>query len=412
MRGSMTRREFLRWAGQAGTALAGASLLWGTSGCAGRPVAGTGGSSAAPAEPFLREAFHYAGMEGGLDCTTCHSPAEPARVLYCHVPHGQNYVRCGLCPRGCIISEGARGECGVRENRGGRLHTLVYGRVCALNNDPIEKKPFFHFLPGSYALSLATAGCNLHCLYCQNWSISQAKPESVQSSHLVPNEVAAYASRLASKSIAYTYTEPVVFLEYVLGSAREARARGLRNVVVSAGYIQVQPLQELCRSVDAIKIDLKAITEEFYRTVCGATLEPVLTALKVIRSSGIHLEIVNLVVPTLNDSQEDLRALAGWVVSELGPEVPLHFSRFYPQYRLTNLPPTPQETLEMARSIALEEGAKYVYIGNLPGHPASNTYCPGCGKLLIERVGYSVMQNHVQNGSCPACGERIPGVWQ
>jgi len=379
MGGRMTRREFLRRAGRAGLVLVGGSVLLGTGGCANFSHSGQEPlDEATAADQYVREALHYVGMgEEGLECAACHGPDEPARVLYCHVSHGRDYVRCQLCPRECVISEGARGECGVRENRGGRLHTLVYGRPCALNNDPIEKKPLFHFLPGTYALSLATAGCNLHCLYCQNWSISQARPEEVRSLDLMPEEVVAYASRLASKSIAYTYTEPVVFLEYVLGTAREARAQGLRSVVISAGYIQSQPLAELCRNVDAVKIDLKGITEEFYRTVCDATLEPVLAGLRVIRESGVHLEIVNLVIPTLNDSPDDLRELARWVVTELGPDVPLHFSRFYPQYRLTNLPPTPVETLEEARSIAMEEGARYVYVGNVPGHPAESTYCPG-----------------------------------
>ncbi|MGQ9714982.1 MAG: AmmeMemoRadiSam system radical SAM enzyme [Anaerolineae bacterium] len=413
MRGRMTRREFLRWAGHAGAALAVGSVLGGAAGCstAPSPLDPTGGRTAVGADRFVREALHYLGMEETLDCTSCHQPEEPSRILYCHVSHGQDYVRCTLCPRECIISEGARGECGVRENRGGRLHTVVYGRACALNNDPIEKKPFFHFLPGSYALSLATAGCNLHCLYCQNWSISQVRPEEVQNLDLMPEDLVAYAARLGSKSIAYTYTEPVVFLEYVLGTARLARERGLRNVVISAGYIQEGPLRTLCRHVDAIKIDLKAITEEFYRKVCDATLAPVLRALQVIRESGTHLEIVHLVVPTLNDSPEEFHRLARWVVEELGPDVPLHFSRFYPMYRLTNLPPTPVETLERARSIALDEGVKFAYIGNVPGHAGENTYCPRCGLLLIQRLGYAIQKFRLEEGRCPQCGEAIPGVW-
>lgn len=413
MRGRVTRREFLRWACRGAVAVAAGVALGGAAGCQPpSPAVARAQEAASPADRFLREALHYLGMEETLDCTSCHRPEEPTRVLYCHVPHGQDYVQCKLCPRECIISEGARGECGVRENRGGRLYTVVYGRACALNNDPIEKKPFFHFLPGSYALSLATAGCNLHCLYCQNWSISQVRPEQVQNLDLMPEDLVAYAQRLASKSIAYTYTEPVVFLEYVLGTARLAREQGLRNVVISAGYIREEPLRSLCRYVDAIKIDLKAITEEFYREVCDVTLEPVLRALKVIRESGIHLEIVHLVVPTLNDTSEEFRRLARWVVEELGPDVPLHFSRFYPMYRLTHLPPTPVETLERARAIALEEGVKFVYVGNVPGHPGEHTYCPRCGTLLIQRVGYTIMQFRLQEGHCPQCGEAIPGVWQ
>jgi len=322
------------------------------------------------------------------------------------------YVICRLCPRQCLITEGGRGNCGVRENRGGVLYTLVYGNACAFNNDPIEKKPFYHFLPGTMSFSIATAGCNLHCLYCQNWQISQSLPEEVKSASLPPEQVVQEALRHSSASIAYTYSEPTIFYEYMLATAEKARKHGIRNVVVSAGYINPEPLRQLCHAVDAIKIDFKGFSEEFYQQVCQATLAPVLQTMRIIAEEGTHLEIVNLVVPTLNDTDEHFRGLSRWIVEHLGPNVPTHFSRFYPQYKLTQLPSTPVSTLERARQIALDEGIRYVYIGNVPGHPANQTYCAHCGKVLIKRAGFTVLENHIQDGCCPYCGERIPGVWE
>ncbi len=364
------------------------------------------------AEPRVREALYYEAVEGGgLDCASCHD-ADPSRVRYCHTPHTGRYVRCRLCPRGCIISEGQRGECRVRENRGGRLHTVVYGYPCARAVDPIEKKPFYHFLPGSLAYSIATAGCNLHCLYCQNWEISQATPEETGGILLPPEALAADAVRTGAQSVAYTYSEPTVFYEYMLDAAQAARKLGLRNVVISAGYINPAPLRELCSAVDAIKIDFKGYSDDFYRQVCAGTLDPVLDAMRTIRAAGTHLEIVNLVVPTLNDDEAHLRGLSRWVVENLGPDVPVHFSRFHPLYRLTHLPPTPVETLEQAWRWAKTEGVRYAYVGNVPGHPADNTTCHACGELLIRRAGYTILENHLADGRCPRCGETIPGVWQ
>jgi len=288
---------------------------------------------------------------------------------------------------------------------------MNYGLPCAVNNDPIEKKPFFHFLPGTLAFSIATAGCNLHCQYCQNWTISQVPPEETQNLD-APPEVIVQAARSRSTSIAYTYSEPTIFYEYMLDTARLGRAAGLRNVVISAGYINPEPLRRLCRAVDAIKIDLKGFNDDFYRNVCDATLEPVLEGLKIIREEGVHLEIVNLVVPTLNDSLDEMRALSRWVVDNLGPDVPLHFSRFYPMYKLTHLPPTPVETVAKAREIALEEGVWYAYVGNVPGHPGENTYCHHCGEVLIQRRGFTVLDNNIVDGKCRFCGAPIPGVWK
>jgi len=368
----------------------------------------------APPTRWSTEASYYTPVleEGTLNCASCHGEAEvPLPVTYCHTPHTGTYVRCNLCPHGCFIAEGERGHCRVRENRGGRLFSVVYGNPCAVHVDPIEKKPFYHFLPTAAAFSLATAGCNLRCLYCQNWQISQVPPEGAQNADLPPEEVVRYAQMYNAPVIAYTYTEPTVFYEYMLATARLAREAGLLNVVISAGFINPDPLRELCAAVDGIKIDLKGYDEDFYREVCGAELGPVLEAIRTIYESGTHLEIVNLVVPTLNDRMDQLRALARWVAQDLSPDVPLHFTRFHPQYRLQNLPPTPVESLETAREIALEEGVRFVYVGNVPGHPGNNTYCPACGQPIVVRQGFAVVEYHLEGGNCAYCGEPIPGVW-
>ena len=360
------------------------------------------------------EAAHYASLvgEGSLNCTGCHDPAEPPLpVSYCHTPHAGNYVRCNLCPHRCLIVAGERGTCRVRENRGGRLVSMVYGNPCAVHVDPIEKKPFYHYLPTAATFSIATAGCNLRCLYCQNWSISQVPPEETTNVDLPPAEVVRAAVSHGAPVIAYTYSEPTVFYEYVLATARRGRPEGLCSVVISAGFINPEPLRALCAAVDAIKIDLKGFDAEFYRTICGGELSPVLEALRTIAQTGVHLEIVNLVVPTLNDRMDQLRALAGWVAGTLGRDVPLHFSRFFPQYKLANLPPTPIETLIEAREVAMAEGLRFVYVGNVPGDPGNNTYCPRCGQAVIERDGFAVLAYRLQGDRCASCGERIPGVW-
>jgi len=367
-----------------------------------------------PPGPWSVEARYYASFsgEGALNCAACHGATEePLPVSYCHIPHTGTYVQCNLCPHRCIIADGERGRCRVRENRRGRLFSMVYGNPCAVHVDPIEKKPFYHYLPTAAAFSIATAGCNLRCLYCQNWQISQFPPEETQNTDLPPEDVVRYAQQYNAPVIAYTYSEPTVFYEYMLATARLAREVGLRNVVISAGFFNAEPLRELCQAVDAIKIDLKGYDEEFYREVCGAELKPVLEAIRTVYESDTHLEIVNLVVPTLNDDLDQLRALSRWVVETLDPDVPLHFSRFYPQYKLTNLPPTPVETLERAWEIAREEGVKFAYIGNVPAHTANHTYCPACGEVLIARQGFSVLEYRIVDGACGFCGEPIPGVW-
>jgi len=339
-------------------------------------------------------------------------PSSHVREAMYYTTQLGNYVQCQLCPNRCVIKEGQRGICEVRENRGGKLYTLVYGNPVAVHIDPIEKKPFNHFLPATSALSLATAGCNLDCAYCQNWTISQARPEEVTSYDLPPEKVVELALEKGCESIAYTYTEPVIFYEYMLETSKLARAKGIRNVVITNGFINPEPLRELCQYVDAIRVDLKGFTEDFYHEVSQGELRPVLETLKIIQEEGVHLEIINLVVPTLNDGEEEIRQMCQWILENLGPDVPLHFTRFTPMYRLQNLPPTPVETLERAREIAIEEGLHYVYIGNVPGHPGENTYCPKCGKLLIKRMGFYVVENHIVDGKCEYCGEPIPGVWE
>jgi pyruvate formate lyase activating enzyme len=412
----VSRRRFLQGAGAA--AVCGAGAAAGLSGRRWWEAAPTPSPAplvaGQPAGPFAVEALYYTSFaaDGSLNCSGCHETAEEALpVSYCHTPHAGSYVRCSLCPHRCVIAPGERGVCRVRENRDGRLYSVAYGNPCAVHVDPIEKKPFYHFLPSAAAFSIATAGCSLRCLYCQNWSISQAAPEETDNTDLSPAVVVRDAQRSGAPVIAYTYSEPTVFYEYMMACARLGREAGLRSAVISAGFIEQEPLRELCQAVDAIKIDLKGYDAEFYRKVCGAELAPVLQAIETIHKSGVHLELVNLVVPGLNDNPDQLRGLARWVAGGLSPDVPLHFSRFQPQYKLNNLPPTPVETLDQARRIALEEGVRFVYVGNVPEHEGNNTYCPVCGRAIILREGFTVTEIHLSAGKCAYCGATIPGVW-
>ena len=330
--------------------------------------------------------------------------------FYDKLPHKK--IKCKLCPRECVIDDRERGYCGVRENRGGTYYTLVHSRVVAAHIDPIEKKPFFHFRPGTMAFSLATAGCNVNCKMCQNWDISQARPEQVSGNYLPPQGVAEVARQYQCTSIAYTYSEPIIYYEYMSDTAERARAAGIRNVMVTGGYVQPEPLKLLCGKVDAIKVDLKAYSEKFYREVVNGELKPVLNALVQMRKLGMWTEIVYLVVPTLNDGEREFTGLARWVNTNLGPDVPLHFSRFYPEYLLKNLPVTPVGTLDRAHAIAVAEGLHYVYVGNVPGHAAQNTYCPKCRRAVVERTGFTVRATHLSKGTCKYCRQPIAGVWE
>ena len=331
--------------------------------------------------------------------------------FYEKLPGGK--VRCTLCPRACIVADKERGDCGVRENRGGVYCTLVHSRVCAAHVDAVEKKPLFHYLPGTSAFSIATAGCNVHCRFCQNWAISQSRPEEFPAHYLPPRQVVAMARHRGCPTIAYTYSEPVVFAEYVMDTADAGHAEGIRSVVVSNGYMQRGPLAEVYGRMDAVKIDLKAFRNSYYARVVRGQLKPVLDALLTLRRMGKWLEIVYMVVPTLNDDDAEFRALAGWIVENLGRDVPLHFTQFHPEYLLRNLPVTPVATIERAKAIADAAGLDYVYIGNVPGHPAQNTYCPRCRALLVERSGFSVSRILIgKDALCPSCLHAVPGVWQ
>ncbi len=322
-----------------------------------------------------------------------------------------NQVECELCPRKCKVGDLERGACGVRENQGGAYQTLVYGTLCSANLDPIEKKPMFHYLPGTTAFSVATAGCNMECKFCQNWEISQFRPEQVESTLVRPERLVALCQARYSPTISYTYSEPIVFYEYMHDSAALARRKGVGAVMISNGYIQEKPLRQLCRQLTGVKIDLKAFSENFYKKQCRGRLQDVLATLEVLRDTGIWFELVVLIIPTLNDSPSEIRKMSKWVSGHLGPNVPMHFSRFHPTYRLTNLPRTPVSTVERCREIALEAGVRYAYVGNVPLHRGENTYCHECHKELIQRVGFKVMETRIRNGKCPSCKATIPGVW-
>ncbi len=325
--------------------------------------------------------------------------------------HPDREIECILCPRNCRLGDKERGYCGVRENIGGTYFTLVYGKACADNVDPIEKKPFFHFLPGTRALSIATAGCNVNCKFCQNWQISQVRAEQVDHFDFPPKAVVKASLDFECPSIAYTYTEPVVFYEYMYDTSVEAHKKGIRNCVVTGGHIHLEPLAELIKVVDAIKVDLKSFNQDFYKNYVRGELQPVLEAIKLTHQSKVWLEIVYLVIPTLNDSPTEIRRMCQWILKEIGPDVPLHFSRFVPMYLIKNLPPTPLSTLEKSCDIARSEGLRYVYLGNVPGHKDESTYCPRCQKKIIERVGFEVRRIDLVNGTCNFCQNPIPGIW-
>lgn len=327
-------------------------------------------------------------------------------------PWEKQWVRCELCAHKCAIAPNHQGICGVRENRDGVLYSLVYGRTIARHIDPIEKKPLYHFQPGSQSYSIAAPGCNFRCAYCQNWEISQMPREqgAILGSPATPIEIARAAQSSGCASVAYTYTEPTVFAEYALDVAREAQRLGLRNVFVTNGYMGEKLLGQMAGLIDGLNVDLKAGRDDFYHRISGASLEPVLANLKRIVQLGMWLEVTTLLIPTLNDSDEEIRWIARYLHDELGPDVPWHISRYYPQYRLTDVPPTPPSTLERAWHIGRAAGLRYVYIGNMMGHASESTYCPSCGAVLIARVGYQTRISYRQDGACASCGIRIPGV--
>ena len=378
-----TRRDLLRW----GLACGAAGTLVRCEPAAAQDVAGTGALEGPRLKGVVRhEAMFWEEIE-------------------------QKRVKCTLCPRECQVADVERGYCGVRENQGGRYQTLVYGALCSANVDPIEKKPLFHYLPGTSAFSVATAGCNIECKFCQNWQISQFRPEQVDSVKISPERLVEACGARRCSTIAYTYSEPVIFYEYMHDSAALARQHGIGSVMISNGYIQEKPMRQLCQHLTGVKIDFKAFSEKFYTETCAGELAPVLATLEVLKDVGIWFELVILVIPTLNDSPDEIKQMSQWVLKHLGPDVPMHFTRFHPTYRITNLPRTPVSTIDRCRRIALDAGVHYVYAGNVPTHPGENTYCHKCQQELIQRVGFRVAANRIKDGKCPKCGTTIPGVW-
>jgi len=322
-------------------------------------------------------------------------------------------VRCNLCPNFCILKPGQRGICGVRENIRGKLYSLVYGKPVSLHLDPIEKKPLYHFLPGAKAYSLATVGCNLNCQYCQNWDIAHRSPEDAETRKMSPAEVVQEAINNQAEVIAFTYNEPTVWYEYMFDIAKLAHEKGLRTVSITAGYINPEPLKALLPYLDAVKVDLKSFNDQTYRQLIQGRLDPVLETMKTVKQSGTWLEIVNLVVPGYTDKMEEVKEMCQWIKDNLGDEVPVHFSRFWPQYKLVNLPPTPEETIKKARQVCLDVGLKYVYTGNIDDPEGSTTYCPENHQPLLIREGYLVKKNTIDAaGRSPDCSVKIAGVWQ
>lgn len=329
-------------------------------------------------------------------------------MFYQITPKG---VRCQICPNECNVAEGQAGDCRNRVNRKGKLYSIAYGNPCAVHIDPIEKKPLLHFLPGSKSFSVATAGCNLACLNCQNWTISQQSPSETQNEDLFPEQLVAVCKKEQCASIAYTYSEPITFYEYTYDSSFLARQEGIKNVMVTAGYIHREPLLKLCRVIDAANVDLKSFSDEIYLKLNGGKLQPVLDTLKTMKDEGVWLEITNLIVPSWTDDLDMIKRMCEWLLKNGFENTPLHFSRFFPTYKLTQLPPTPVNILKSARETAFNEGLKYVYMGNVPEAGSENTICPGCHKTVMERRGSGILQNHITDGKCGFCGETIPGVW-
>jgi pyruvate formate lyase activating enzyme len=323
-----------------------------------------------------------------------------------------NRVQCQVCFRRCIVPEGGQGFCRNKVNVGGRYYTLVYGRPSALQIDPIEKEPSFHFWPGATIFCTGTASCNNRCKFCQNWHLSQRSFEEIDHVAISPVSTVVFAQDMECDAVSFTYNEPTVFYEHMFDVAQEAKRRGMGTLFHSNGGMNEEPLAALLEVMDAVTVDLKAFTPEFYREVSSSELEPVLRTLQQIQRSGKHLEIVNLMIPTLNDDPDDVRRMCSWIRDTLSAEVPLHFTRFHPAYKLTSLPPTPIDSLERAARIADEEGLHYVYVGNVPGHDRNSTFCPSCGEKIVSRVHFVVTSLDVAKGKCRFCGHQIPGIWR
>ncbi len=387
----MTRKEFLKTAAAGASALLCAGTGYGFFGKPGNPDKSVKGhifKNDAPDKPWKWsiEGFYYS--------------------------TNGNTVQCHVCPNRCILEPGDRSICRSKVNIDGKLYSLAYGDPCAVHVDPIEKKPLAHFYPRTSVFSIAATGCNFRCLNCQNWEISQKKPEEVEHMELFPEAVVREAKKRNAPSIAYTYSEPITYYEYMCDTARLARAAGIKNVLVSNGYINRKPLLRLCKYLDGANVNLKSFDNDTYRSLNGGTLRPVLNTFKTLHEQGVWFEMTTLVVPTYVDKPDMIKRMCGWILDELGPDYPLHFLRFFPQYQLTRLPATPVATLEKMRDIALEAGIRHVYLGNVPGHPGTQTYCHQCRKVVIQRNGYLIETLHMKNGRCTHCGASIPGRWE
>ena len=358
-------------------------------------------------------------LSAGLMCLPCRSfvtgMSSEGESIYKKIAMFQEEtargIMCRICPNECVLKEGELSKCNNRKVHNSKLYTMAFGNPCSVNVDPVEKKPLYHFLPGSKAFSIATAGCNLVCLNCQNWSISQTSPDKTRNIDLMPEQVVEESVKNACKSIAYTYSEPVTFYEYVFETATLARNAGIKNIFKSNGYINRDPLKKLCSVIDAANIDLKAFSESTYLKLTGGKLQPVLDSLKVIKDMGVWLEITNLVVPDWTDNMDDIRSMCKWLSDNGFNNTPLHLSRFYPLHKLEQLPPTPVGILNEAYKTAKEEGLKYVYTGNIPGSEISDTKCPSCNTEVVVRQGYRITTNTINKGTCSKCGTKIDGIW-
>ncbi len=383
---SLSRREFIKRA-----ALAGAGITLG---------------AYALSRLFKEDSVQLEPSEGRSEDE---GPWKWSREGYHYLHLGEN-VRCQVCPNECILREGQRSVCRNKTNYKGTLYTLAYGNPCAVHIDPIEKKPLYHFLPATSAYSIATAGCNFRCLNCQNWEISQRGPNE-RDGELFPEQVVERAVHSDCQSIAYTYSEPTSWYEYMYDTSQLAVTQGIKNVWITNGYMNEGPLRDLCQYLDAANVDLKSFREEIYNELNSGTLEPVLNTLSVLKEEGVWFEVTNLVVPTWTDDMDMIAQMCEWLYQNVGCDYPLHFSRFHPAYKLMNLPPTPYEILKEARQTALNSGLHYVYIGNVPNAEEQHTYCPHCENLIIGRKGFFITEMHVKDGFCEFCGEEIKGVW-
>jgi len=365
---------------------------------------------------FIRRSF---ALSAGMICYPCSrflsaSSSEQSgiyRRIAMYQEETARGIMCRICPNECVLKEGELSKCNNRKVHNSKLYTLAFGNPCSVNIDPVEKKPLYHFYPGSRAYSIATAGCNLVCLNCQNWTISQISPDKTRNYDLPPADVVSDCINNNCRSIAYTYSEPVTFYEYVYETAQLARKAGVKNIMKSNGYINPEPLKKLCPVIDAANIDLKAFTESTYLKLTGGKLQPVLDSLKVYRDMGVWLEITNLVVPTWSDNLVEIRNMCKWLNDNGFSKTPVHFSRFYPMHKLEQLPPTPVEILNKAVKIAREEGIIYVYTGNVPGNELSDTICPECKSTLIGRQGFRITSNTIKDGKCSKCSKPVDGVW-